>query len=68
MAVRTIDSTTGLGVALGTYIVLAGAATLAGMPWQYTGGPGIAAVRILGALLAVGVGVGLAWLALGYGR
>lgn len=68
MAARTSDSTTGLCVALGTYIVLAGVATLAGMPWQYTGGLGIAAARILGALLAVGIGVGLAWLALGYGR
>jgi len=53
-----------VGVALGVFLALAGLATLVGMPWNYVGGLGVAALRALGALLAVGVGGGLAWLAL----
>jgi len=53
-----------VGVALGAFLALAGLATLVGMPWKYVGGLGVAVLRALGALLAIGVGGGLAWLAL----
>ena len=52
-----------LGVGLGAFILLAGAATLVGMPWRHVGGLGLGLLRALGALLSIGVGVGLAWLA-----
>lgn len=56
------DRLDALGVFVGAFVALAGLGTLAGMPWQYNGG-GVATVfQIFGALAAVGVGVGLAWL------
>lgn len=52
------------GLGLGVYLALAGAATLVGMPWQYTdGGAALAALRILGGVLAVGIGAAVAWMA-----
>lgn len=63
--VDTGEKTAIVVAGLGAFVALAGAATLIGMPWQYlSGGPLLAAVRILGTLLTVGVGVGVAWLAL----
>lgn len=53
-----------LGVGLGAFILLAGLATLVGMPWRHVGGLGVGVLRALGALLSLGVGAGLAWLAL----
>ena len=57
-----------VGIGLGVYLFLAGAATLAGMPWQYTGGGIVLAVlRILGGVIAVVGGAALAWLAVTVG-
>jgi hypothetical protein len=50
------------GVLAGAFVALVGLGTLVGMPWQYGGGTVVAAFQILGALAAVGIGVGLAWL------
>lgn len=52
-----------LGVALGAFVLLASLATLVGMPWRHVGGLGLAFLRALGALLSLGVGAGLLWLA-----
>jgi hypothetical protein len=52
------------GVLVGAFLALVGLGTLVGMPWQYSGGGGLVTVlQILGALSAIGIGVGLAWLA-----
>jgi hypothetical protein len=59
-----VNSKVIVGLVLGAFVAVAGLATLVGMPWKYVGGLGVAALRALGAVLAVGVGVGLAWLAL----
>ena len=49
------------GVGLGGYIALAGLATLVGMPWQYTGGAALAALRVLGSVITVLGGAALVW-------
>lgn len=52
-------------VVLGLFVALVGVATIVGMPWQHlAGGVGLAVVRALGGLLAVGVGAGLVLIAL----
>lgn len=51
-----------LGVLVGAFVALVGLGTLVGMPWQHSGGGLVTVLQILGALAAVGVGVGLAWL------
>ena len=51
-----------VAVGLGAYIALAGLATIVGMPWQYLGGGVVlAAIRALGALLAVAGGAAVVW-------
>lgn len=65
MNVNARDTTRFVSVGLGVLIALIGVATIVGMPWQHlTGGPLLAAGRILGGLLTVGIGVATAWLAL----
>lgn len=51
------------GVLVGVFVALVGVGTLVGMPWQYTNSGVVTVFQALGALGAVGVGVGLAWLA-----
>ncbi|MFB6142485.1 MAG: hypothetical protein ABEJ30_03990 [Halorientalis sp.] len=51
-----------LGLLFGALLVLAGLGTIAGLPWETAESPLIAAVNVVGALLVVGVGAGLAWL------
>ena len=49
-------------VGLGVYVALAGLATIVGMPWQYlSGGIVLAALRVVGALLATVGGAALTW-------
>jgi hypothetical protein len=65
MNVEAHEVTEVVAAGLGAFVVLAGAATLIGMPWQYqTEGPLLAIGRILGAVLSLGVGLGIAWIAL----
>ncbi|AAG20572.1 MULTISPECIES: hypothetical protein [Halobacterium] len=51
-----------LGVSVGAFVALVGAATLVGMPWQYGPGGAVTAFQISGAVAAIAVGVGVAWL------
>jgi hypothetical protein len=57
------DRLDALNVVLGAFLVLVGLGTLAGMPWQYGGGALVMVGNVVGSLAAVGIGVGLAWLA-----
>jgi hypothetical protein len=50
-----------LGFAVGALLVLVGLGTLSGLPWQTAETIVVAVVQILGALVAIGIGVGLAW-------
>lgn len=56
------DDLDAFGVLVGAFVALAGLGTLVGMPWQYSGSMLVTAFQILGALSAVVLGVGLAWL------
>jgi hypothetical protein len=56
------DTLSVAGALAGLYLVVAGVATLLGMPWQYGSSAAVSAGQILGALATVGVGAGLAWL------
>lgn len=51
-----------VGSVAGVFIALMGLATIAGQPWQYTGGAGVMALQILGSLAAIAIGVGLVYL------
>lgn len=52
-----------LGLVMGTLLVLVGIATLLGTPWAYKSGSALVMVgQALGALGAIGIGAGLAWL------
>lgn len=50
------------GVLVGAFVALVGLGTLVGMPWQYGAGGVVTVLQIFGALAAVALGVGLAWL------
>ena len=53
-----------LGIGFGVLLVLIGIATLVGTPWAYkSSGLLLAAGQVLGALAAIGIGAGLAWIA-----
>lgn len=51
-----------LGFATGVFLVLAGVGTIAGTPWTTSITPLAGVVQVLGALLTIGIGAGLAWL------
>lgn len=55
-----------LGVAVGVLLALVGIATLAGTPWAYKSSALVMVGQILGALSAVAIGAGLAWLVYTY--
>lgn len=59
---RFADPLEPLGVAAGALLVLVGLATIAGMPWTVKGDALASLLQVLGALGAVGIGAGLAWL------
>ncbi|MFB6114598.1 MAG: hypothetical protein ABEJ58_10915, partial [Halodesulfurarchaeum sp.] len=50
------------GVLGGLFVALVGLGTLAGQPWQYSGGVIVILFQILGAVSAVAVGGGLIYL------
>lgn len=63
MNVEVSDPLEPLGLAFGALLVLVGLGTLVGTPWAYKSGSlVVAALQIVGALSAVGIGAGLAWL------
>ena len=49
-----------IGTGTGAFLVLAGLATLLGMPWQYVNSGVAAAGQIVGAVALIALGVGLA--------
>lgn len=63
MATATADRLEPLGTAFGVLLVLIGLATVVGTPWAYKSGGALVMVgQLLGALGAIAVGAGLAWL------
>lgn len=53
-----------VGIPVGLFVVVIGLGTLLGQPWQYAaGGAPVMVLQLLGALAAVGIGVGLIVLA-----
>jgi sulfite exporter TauE/SafE len=50
-----------LGLLAGAFLVLMGLGTIAGQPWTYFSDPLPAIGRVVGSLLAIAVGVGIAW-------
>ena len=63
MATATSDRLEPLGLGVGVLLVLVGIATLVGTPWAYkSGGVLVTLGQIVGALAAVAIGAGLAWI------
>lgn len=57
------DALEGVGLAAAAFLVLAGLATLAGMPWvNKGGGMPVALANVAGGVGAIVVGAALAWL------
>ncbi|AQL43068.1 hypothetical protein BV210_10235 [Halorientalis sp. IM1011] len=50
-----------LGLLTGAFLVLVGIGTIAGTPWTTLGGPA-GGLKVVGGVLAIGVGGGLGWL------
>ncbi|WP_132058895.1 hypothetical protein [Halorussus amylolyticus] len=64
MATATTDRLEPLGIGFGVLLVLVGIATLVGTPWAHKSGGALLLVgQAFGAIAAVGIGAGLAWLA-----
>lgn len=57
------DRLTLLSTLTGLFIVAVVLVTVAGRPWRYVSSSAAAAVQIVGAVLALGIGVGTIWLA-----
>ncbi len=52
-----------VGIPVGIFVLVVGLGTLLGQPWQYAAGGSLGMVlQLVGALSAVGIGVGLIWL------
>ena len=63
MATATADRLETFGLAFGVLLVLVGIATVVGTPWAHKSGSALVMVgQILGALGAIAIGAGLAWL------
>lgn len=64
MATTNADGLEPLGIGFGALLVLVGIATVVGTPWAYkTGEVFLMVGQALGAVAAIAVGAGLAWLA-----
>ncbi|WP_135829962.1 hypothetical protein [Halorussus halobius] len=63
MAAALADRLEPLGVGFGVLLVLVGVATVIGTPWSYkSAGTALAVGQAFGAIAAVAIGAGLAWL------
>jgi len=63
MAATTADRLEPLGIGVGVLLVLVGVATVAGTPWTHkSAGIALGVGQAFGALAAVAIGAGLAWL------
>jgi hypothetical protein len=58
------DRLTLLSTLTGLFIVAVVLVTVTGQPWRYVSSSSAAAVQIVGAVLALGLGIGTVWLAL----
>ena len=56
------DPLSPLGVGVGVLLALVGIATLVGTPWAYKSSALVMVGQIVGALSAIAIGAGLAWL------
>ena len=64
MATSNADRLEPLGVGIGALLVLVGLATIVGTPWAYKSSGALLLVgQGLGAVAAIAIGAGLAWLA-----
>lgn len=64
MATATADRLEPLGIGFGVLLVLVGLATIVGTPWAYkSGGILLLLGQGLGAVAAIAIGAGLAWVA-----
>ena len=64
MANATADRLEPLGIGFGALLVLVGVATLVGTPWAHKSAGALLAIgQILGAVAAIAIGGGLAWIA-----
>lgn len=63
MDVPVRDRLDAIGSIAGLFVALVGLATLIGQPWQYSPSATVMVLQGLGSLVAVGVGVGLVYLA-----
>ncbi|NEU58583.1 hypothetical protein [Halorussus sp. MSC15.2] len=64
MATANADKLEPLGIGFGALLVLVGLATIVGTPWAYkSGGILLMVGQGLGAVAAIAIGAGLAWLA-----
>ena len=52
-----------LGILVGAFLVLVGLGTLSGIPWETAATAMAGVTQVVGAIIAIGLGVGLAWLA-----
>jgi len=59
---RFDDTLEPLGIATGAFLVLVGFGTLLGAPWATNPNLGPVVITVLGSLLSMAVGVGLAYL------
>lgn len=50
-----------LGLLVGAFLVLVGLGTLSGLPWETAASTMAGVTQVIGALVAIGIGVGLAW-------
>lgn len=63
MATATADRLESFGIAFGALLVLVGLATIVGTPWADKSGSALVMVgQALGAIGAIAIGAGLAWL------
>jgi hypothetical protein len=60
---RFQDRLDGVGLPVGLFVLLVGLGTLVGRPWRYAAdGPLLVVLQLLGALLAVAIGLGIFFL------
>lgn len=63
------DRLDAVAIPIGLFVLVVGLGTLLGQPWQYAAGGALQMVlQLLGALAAVGIGVGLLYLGRRVGR
>ena len=52
-----------LGLLVGAFLVLVGLGTLSGLPWETAASTMAGVTQVVGAIVAIGIGAALAWIA-----